>query len=347
MRGIMHKIRSSIRAIIDVTQVLLGILTGLTGFWILYSKLAIEHNAQLPPAVDAPQRLVPTRGGKINYYANETAGGRPLVLVHSVNTAASAFEMKPLFDFYCGKRPVYLVDLPGFGFSARDKRTYSPQLFANSLFDFLDQALDEPADVVALSLSCEFVARTAHMAPSVIHSIAMLSPTGFVFKMREIPAETLRNAKRRHSVMAFPLWRRALHDLMATRASIHWFLKRSFVGDPASELEEYDYATSHQPGADHVPLYFVSGMLFTPDVRTVLYERLEMPVLALYDVDGYMRFDSLAQHITKNANWHEHRIAPTLGLPHWEALAETTAALDEFWAITWAHHQDKENPEKR
>ena len=52
----------------------------------------------------------------------------------------------------------------------------------------------------------------------------------------------------------------------------------------------------------------------------------------LYDNDAYVRFDTLDKHLQENTNWHAQRIAPTLGLPHWEALAETTAALDAFWA---------------
>ena len=139
-------------------------------------------------------------------------------------------------------------------------------------------------------------------------------------------------ARKRHRFLAFPLWRRALFDLVSSQASIHWFLQRSFVGEPNPELEEYAYATAHQPGADHAPLYFVSGMLFTPDARAVLYERLEIPVLVLYDQDAYVRFDTLDKVVAENDAWRAKRITPTSGLPHWEVLAETTAALDAFWA---------------
>ena len=328
----MKKIRNTMRNLIKTVQIVIGIFFGLSWFWILYSKLKIDRSVSLPAAVDAPQRIVPTRGGKLCYYVDDSARGRPLVLVHSINAAASAFEMKPLFDYFRGRRPVYALDLPGFGFSARDKRTYSPQVYANSLFDFLDQALNEPADVVTLSLGGELAARTALMYPNVIRSLAMISPSGFTFKKREIPAKTLARAQRIHTLLAFPLWRRALYDLIATRASIRWFLQKSFTGEPPQELVEYDYATAHQPGADHAPLYFVSGLLFTPDARTVLYTRVEIPALVLYDRDAYVRFDMLDKHLEEHRNWRARRIAPTLGLPHWEALAETTAALDAFWA---------------
>ncbi len=97
-------------------------------------------------------------------------------------------------------------------------------------------------------------------------------------------------------------------------------------------MEEAAYAAAHQPGAEHAPFYFVSGLLFTSDAGEALYARLELPVLALYDRDAYVRFDALPGLLEERANWRAARIAPTLGLPHWEQKAATVAALDAFWA---------------
>lgn len=57
----------------------------------------------------------------------------PLLLVHSVNAAATAYEMKTLFEHYRGKRPVYALDLPGFGLSDRSDRKYTPRLMTDAI----------------------------------------------------------------------------------------------------------------------------------------------------------------------------------------------------------------------
>jgi hypothetical protein len=42
-----------------------------------------------------------------------TADATPLLLVHSVNAAASAFEMEPLYVRQALRRPVFALELPG------------------------------------------------------------------------------------------------------------------------------------------------------------------------------------------------------------------------------------------
>jgi pimeloyl-ACP methyl ester carboxylesterase len=109
------------------------------------------------------------------------------VLIHSVNAAASAYEMRPIFEQYRGKRPIYALDLPGFGFSERSDRRYTPQLFSEAIADLLRTQVREtqPVDIVALSLGCEFAASVALAMPERVRSLALISPTGLAGKTRQ------------------------------------------------------------------------------------------------------------------------------------------------------------------
>ena len=136
-----------------------------------------------------------------------------------------------------------------------------------------------------------------------------------------------------YSLLSFPLWGRPLFDLIATRRSIEFFLKQSFVGPVPADLIDYAYATSHQPGAEIVPLYFISGALFSEDAVGQLYQQVTAPCLVLYDRDAFVRFDRLPGLLARRPNWQARRISPSLGLPHFEKLPETIQALDDFWQI--------------
>jgi pimeloyl-ACP methyl ester carboxylesterase len=314
----------------------LGTAVSAAGAWIAYSNLVIDHELPLPRALDADlHTLNSPQAGLLSYYADLRGTGRPLVLVHSINAAGCAYEMRPLFQHYRGQRPVYALELPGFGYSDRSDRVYSASLYVQAILDFLGEVVQAPADVVALSLSSEFAAQAAVAAPSKINSLVLISPSGFTAR------NTGRSSQRAnqsgssdffYKLFSFPLWGRAFYDLIATRRSIHYFLGQSFQGPVDKGLAEYGYLTSHQPGAHHAPLYFVSGKLFTRDIRQRAYEKVTQPVLVLHDRDNFVRFDELPGLLASRPNWRAERIQPTLGLPHFEQPEATTAALDGFWA---------------
>ncbi len=296
-----------------------------------WSRWSVEHDAHLPAAIDAERReMQGAIAGRVAYYADDAGRERPLVLIHSVNAGASAYEMRPLFEFFRGRRPIYALDLPGFGFSERTNRTYSPEIYAAAVLDLLREinaGSRGGADVVALSLGSEFAARAAIERPELIHSLVVISPTGMASRM-----EAGERGSSAYQALSFPLWGQALYDLLVTRGSLRYFLERSFTREPDAGMLEYAYATTHQPGARYAPLYFVSGQLFTPNAIDRLYTRVTQPALVIYDRDGYTRFDALPQLLDERSNWRATRVAPTRGLPHFERLGDTARALTAFWS---------------
>lgn len=303
--------------------------------WIAYSKWFIDHDLPLPDAIRAEKkRFYSQTAGHVNYYYDKSGSGRPLLLIHSVNAAASAYEMRPLFEHFRGTRPVYAIDLPGYGFSDRQARSYTPAIFDDAITDLVATQIGEPVDAIAISLGSEFLARAALAAPRWFRSITLISPSGFNQQgtgRATQRANVNQSSDSLHKLFSFPLWGRALFDLIATQRSIHFFLQKSFVGDIPAGFVEYDYLTAHQPGAENVPLHFVSGRLFTPNVRTIVYENVQVPALVIYDEDFYSNFDTLPDLIERKANWQAVRLTPTRGLPHWERLPETAEILHNFW----------------
>ncbi len=320
------------------------ILSGLAGSWIFYSRFGIDHAVPLDPAIDAErEEFAGTTTRALSYYVDRSAERveaddaptpPPLVLIHSINAAGCAYEMRPIFQTYRGMRDVYALDLPGFGFSERADRVYTPALYTQAIIDLLAR-VGAKADVIALSLGCEFTARAALERPDLFRSLALISPSGFTArenKGRSQQASQTGTSDTLYNLFSFPLWGRAFYDLIATRTSIHYFLQQSFEGQVDPDLEAYGYRTSHQPGAHYAPLYFVSGKLFSPDIREQVYEKLALPVLVLYDRDNFVRFDTLPDMVDRYENWHATRIAPTKGLPQFEKMPEVAEALDQFWS---------------
>jgi pimeloyl-ACP methyl ester carboxylesterase len=304
--------------------------------WIAYSQACIDHQARMRAPIPVEPHLIHTQAaGEVALYEDLRGSGRPLVLVHSVNAAASAYEMSPIFACYRGRRPVVAIDLPGFGLSERGRVDYTPRLYQEALLEAMRAIGGESADVVALSLGCEFAARAAVLEPERFHSLVMISPSGLSAKANQPSgtADELRTA-RRLSWFSQRLWARPLFDLIATRVSIRYFLQLAFTGEIPEDLIDFDYAAAHQPGAENAPLSFISGRLFTRGIANTFYAMLTMPVLVVYDQDSFSGFAELPDLLCQRQNWRAVRIAPTRGLPQFEQADALVEAMDTFWAET-------------
>lgn len=245
-----------------------------------------------------------------------------MLLVHSVNAAASAYEMRPLYTRLQGERPVWALDLPGFGSSDRPDRAYTPQLMTGAVEAVLEQ-IGTPAHVVGLSLGSEFAAAAAANRSDLVASLALISPTGFGGPDGGPGAPG--------AILRFPLWSQAVFDAIASRRSIRYFLSKSFAGPVDELLVDHSYRTSHQPGARHAPLAFLTGELFDRDAVTNIYSRVSTPTMVLYDTDPFTSFAELAEFISDRPGWSATRIRGTRGLPHWDRPTETLNALLAHW----------------
>jgi hypothetical protein len=76
----------------------------------------------LPAAVSGERFEFASRAGRLSAYV--AGEGPPLLLLHSVNAAASAAEVRPLHEHYRATRTVFSLDLPG----VRVFRPRRPQL---------------------------------------------------------------------------------------------------------------------------------------------------------------------------------------------------------------------------
>jgi pimeloyl-ACP methyl ester carboxylesterase len=290
----------------------------------------------LPPALDGVRRETFGRAGRLSFYV--AGEGEPLLLVHSINAAGSAYEVKPIFDALVKSRRVYAVDLPGFGFSDRSKRNYTPRLFTDALTDMLgviaeDEASDKPIDALAISLGAEFLARAAVEHPDRFRTLALVTPTGFnkgSEKLHGKPGET-RQIPGLYGFFTFPLWSQGIYDLLVSKPSIRYFLRKTFGSENYDRgLAEYDYLTTHQLGAKNAPFAFVSGKLFSKDIRSI-YERLMLPVWMPHGTRGDFADFREAVWAEARTNW---LVEPfdTGALPHFEQPQQFMASYERFLA---------------
>jgi pimeloyl-ACP methyl ester carboxylesterase len=290
-----------------------GLLAAAAG--IGYSMAFVSHSMPLPHAVSGERREIDSPAGRLSYYVAGPPAAPPLLLVHSINAAASAYEVKPVYEAFKTQRRVYAPDLPGFGFAERSKRDYSIRLYVEAIHAVLRviEAEHGPAavDVLAVSLASEFVARAATESPARFATLALVTPTGF---SSAAPAysgapATSREVPGLHALVSVPLWDRALFDALTSRASIRYFLQRTFGSkDVPADMVEYDYLSTRN-----------------------VYERLTLPVWVPHATRGDFRNFSGADWARARANW-QFLPLPTGAMPHFELADEFNRRYAEFLA---------------
>jgi pimeloyl-ACP methyl ester carboxylesterase len=297
--------------------------------------------AMPPPLLGRRTELVDGQAGRIVLYGEEPPSSGvvsvPLLLVHSVNAAATAYEMKPLFEHYQGRRSVYALDLPGFGLSDRSDRKYTPRIMTDAIHAAVREIRSRHGeiaiDIVALSLGCEFAARAAGETPNAYRTVALISPTGFDRRSARAAQAPGRAGTRAmpwlHGLLSVPLWKRGLFSALTSRASIRFFLQKTWGAKQIDEgLLAYDYIATHQPGAENAPYYFVSGYLFSTDAIDV-YRSLPMKVWMTHGVRGdFVDYEQkrLVEHLP---NWRVD-VFQTGAMPHFEQPAEFIRLYETF-----------------
>ena len=268
-----------------------------------------------------------------------TAGrGAPLLLVHSINAAGSAAEVRPLFEHYRASRQVFAVDLPGFGGSLRSDRAYTPRLMTDALHAVAAQIRQRcgavPLDALAVSLACEFLSRAAAEAPAHWGRLALVSPTGFngLRSWRRAVGST-RAVPGMHRVLSQPLWAAALFRGLTRPGVVRYFLERTWGSKAIDEpLWRDAVAAAQAPGARFAPLHFLSGGLFSADIHDV-YDAVRSPVWACHGVRGdFTDYRGMAR-VPACAGW-QRTVYPTGAMPYFEVPEAFSTDFSRFLAAT-------------
>lgn len=292
----------------------------------------VTEHPTLEPALDAERQVVHRVAGPLSYYVK--GQGPPLLMLHSINAAASAYEMKPAFERLCETHRCYAVDLPGYGFSDRSARRYDVALFVQAVHDMIGvirEVHPGPVHAMGLSLSSEFLARAAREEPDHFATLTFVTPTGFNRGSHRLRRPGTREIPGLHGFLEGPPWRQALYDWLTSEGSIRYFLRRTYGSRDVDEgMVHYDYLTCRQPGARRAPYAFLSGRLFSTDIRD-MYEGLTHRIWMPHGTRGDFRDFREADWARAADHWRVEAF-PSGALVHFEDPEGFTEAYQRFRA---------------
>ncbi|HEY3414734.1 MAG TPA: alpha/beta hydrolase [Armatimonadota bacterium] len=305
-----------------------GLAAGATACAAAANAVLSRRAAPLPPAIDAEQGRYDWDGGAVSY---SVAGrGKPIVLLHSHNAAASTYEMKQAFQRLKDGYRVFAPDLPGYGRSERRHREYFAHTYIRFLHDFVSDVVGAPAIVVAASLSASHAILAAAEDPGAFSHLVLASPTGISDESADAP-----EAMRRLSAIArVPVWGQAAFNALASKASIRWFYENRVYDNPwavTHEMVDYAWLSAHQPRALYAPASFLNGNLWG-DPRAALAS-ITAPALLIWGAgDRLNPYAQAASSLPVRESLRVHLMPECGGAAYDEKADEFAAVVRAFLA---------------
>ncbi|MFB6073681.1 MAG: alpha/beta fold hydrolase [Haloarculaceae archaeon] len=251
------------------------------------------------------------RGFDVAYAEAGDPDDPDLVFLHGVNAAASSHEYHAVFEELAEEYHVIAPDLPGFGHSDRPPLLYSASLLTRFVTDFLADTVEDPT-VIASSLTAAYAAAAAGEVP--VAELFFLCPTD----------TTMGGGGRRplvRSLFRSPLVGQGLFNLLVSKPGLRYFHEDHGYADMRNltdEVLDYEWTTSHQPGARFAPASFVSGYLDPEEDLESLLADLDVPVTFVWGRDADITPVSVGRDLAEAVDARLVVIDDSRLLPHVE-----------------------------
>ncbi|MGF1479179.1 MAG: alpha/beta fold hydrolase [Cyanophyceae cyanobacterium] len=218
-----------------------------------------------PPGVE--QKSLLTSLGKMSYYTptqppwqNESIQSRPiLIFLHGFGGGSSAYEWSKVYPAFASNYRVLAPDLIGWGRSEHPERNYQPDDYINTIIEFLEQASDGPAAVVASSLTGALTIRAAVLRPELFQRLILSAPAG----LSDFGEDYTRSFFAQ--LVSTPILDKFFYSAgVATENGILNFLRSRQFARPERVYPEIVRAyleSAQQPNAEYAALSFVRGDL--------------------------------------------------------------------------------------
>ena len=283
------------------------------------------------------QHSLVTQLGKIAYYTAEASSWQDsaqsrsqntLVFLHGLGGGSSAYEWSKVYPAFAADYRVLAPDLIGWGASDHPERNYGVDDYLNTIAEFLQQTCQEPAMVIASSLTAALTIRVAIAHPELFQSLILIAPTGL---------SDFGNDYRRSffaQLVSTPILDRLIYTTaVATSGGIRNFLEQRQFANANRVYPEIVAAyleSATCPNAEYSALSFVRGDLCF-DLATYL-PQLTIPTAILWGQQAQFTNVEVGRRLAdlnpKAVRWFQS--IPDSGLtPHLELPAVTIGLMHQ------------------
>ncbi len=286
------------------------------------------------------QRLWYWRGWRVRYWFHpgptDAHSPSPLLLIHGFG--ANLNQWRHNLPSLSETRPVYALDLLGFGDAAKVPTLYGTDLWGSQVADFIDQVVGRSVLLVGHSLGALVALTVAHHYPQRVDRLAMIT-LPLTAAREDLVAGWVSNlALRIEAFMANSLLLRPLFSLVKQPWFLEWALRGIYLnpGWVDEELLNLFALPPQQRGAARALCYLVrsrSDANFSSSIRTMIRE-LNQPALLLWGEQDRVIPIGLALGLEQLSPYLFSERVPTAGHCVYDEHADQFNQLILEWATS-------------
>ena len=167
----------------------------------------------------------------------------PIVFLHSLGPGHSHQQWIAAAESLAPQHPVILIDLPGWGRSARTQANYGLKATVEAILGLNSEFIDQPFHVVASGESAPVALSLAEAAPEAVKSVALSGPAGLVLD----GTEPSRRDWAFNKLLEAPIFGTSAVNAYTRRSAIDNNLIRHQLAPPSAEQVDEHYRLAHLP----------------------------------------------------------------------------------------------------
>lgn len=182
------------------------------------------------------------RLGNIHY--TKTGNGKPLLLIHDLNTISSGYTWNPLIHVLSKHFTVYNIDLLGCGRSEKPNITYTNYLYVQLISNFVQSVIGKRTDIITCKASASIALMACSSNEDLFDRILLINPDSLL-TCSNVPGKS---AKLYKFILDLPILGTLIYHISTSQKTIQDLLMKEYFENPYSvkrNIVDACYESSH------------------------------------------------------------------------------------------------------
>lgn len=297
--------------------------TAATGMYI-YNKYVSDIADEMDASSDKDGSYYSWKEGNIFY--RTFGSGKPLLLVHDIDSASSSVEWQKIARKLSANHTVYVIDLLGCGKSDKPAINYTTYLYVQMITSFIKDVIGEKTDIVASNMSAPFVIMANQLDSDIIDKIVLVNPAS-ITKVEMIPDEI---SKAKMLLINLPLVGTFIYNRLYSPIKLNMKFENSYYKNgqhATTAIKDAFYAGAHNQGSNGKYVFSsLIGNYMNQDMKHAL-KNINKDILIIASSD-LNRNNKVISEYEKNKHFSSIYISGTNLYPHLERPEKIITILE-------------------